>query len=115
MPTNHKGTGGIDIMSNAREEYDDLKSELKRLSRKVEQIATESSETIIQKAEDMFDNVKEELVDRVDSVIEGTKDTTKKVNDYVEDNPWQVAALVLGLGFILGVAVSQRKQSGQAD
>lgn len=115
MPSNHKGTGGADIVNNARAEYEDLKSELRRLTRKVEQVATESSETIIQKAEDMFDNVKEELVDRVDSVIEGTKDTTKKINDYVEDNPWQVAAFVLGVGFVLGMAVSQRRSPGRED
>ena len=47
---------------------------------------------------------------RINSVIQGSKEGGKKVDQYVKENPWLTAVIALSIGFITGLLVKGKKK-----
>ena len=72
------------------------------------------------RAEDMVEEGSDQMEDMIDDVKDRaskTWDTTKRqarkgasqIQDYAEDNPWQVAAIAAGVGLLIGALLMRRR------
>ena len=97
-------------MNNTKQEFQDLKAELHRIIQKAEPIVKELGKSISQEAEKIFSNMTGDFSSRINSVIQGSKEGGKKVDQYVKENPWLTAVIALSIGFVAGLMVKNKKK-----
>ncbi len=97
-------------MNNTKQEFEDVKAEINRIIQKAEQIAKEAGKSISQEAEKIFGNLSGDFGSRINSVIQGSKEGGKKVDQYVKENPWLTAVIALSIGFVAGLLVKGKKK-----
>jgi ElaB/YqjD/DUF883 family membrane-anchored ribosome-binding protein len=97
-------------MNTTKQEFEDIKAEINKIIQKAEQLAKEAGKSISQEAEKIFGNMTGDLGSRINSVIQGSKEGGKKVDQYVKENPWLTAVIALSIGFITGLLVKSRRK-----
>ncbi len=97
-------------MGNTNQEFEDFKTEFRKIIQKAEPIVKEIGESIGQKAEKILGNMTGELNSSVNSLLQGTKESGKKVDQYVKEHPWLTAVMALTAGFIAGLLVKSTKK-----
>ena len=97
-------------MNNTKQEFEDVKAEINKIIQKAEQIAKEAGKSIRQEAEKIFGNMTGDFGSRINSVIQGSKEGGKKVDQYVKENPWLTAVIALSIGFITGLLMKSKKK-----
>lgn len=97
-------------MNNTKQEFEDIKAEINRIIQKAEPIVKEIGKSISQEAEKIFGNMTGDFSSRINSVIQGSKEGGKKVDQYVKENPWLTAVIALSIGFITGLLVKGKKK-----
>lgn len=97
-------------MNNTKQEFEDVKAEINRIIQKAEPIVKEIGEAISQEAEKIFGNMTGDFSSRINSVIQGSKEGGKKVDQYVKENPWLTAVIALSIGFITGLLMKSKKK-----
>ena len=106
-------------MNNTRHELDELKSEIKKLHRKVES-AAHTAEPLTEKASEAFEKIREQLKERMDAAreeiggrvenaVDSVKETGEEVNLYVKENPWKAALIGAGIGILAGWLFTRSK------
>ena len=105
---NFNRRGEIKHMNNTRDELDELKTEMRKLHKKVEAIASES-EPLLDKAADVYGRIKEQIKDQVDDTLQSTQKAREDVNEYMKENPWQIALVSLGVVLLAGWLAARRK------
>lgn len=53
-------------------------------------------------------NVKEQLIDAEDVLIEHTKEAAKVADQYVHDNPWKAIGISACVGALVGMLIARR-------
>lgn len=97
-------------MNDTKQEFEDIKAEINKIIRKAELLAKEAGKSISQEAEKIFGNTTGDFGSRINSVIQGSKEGGKKVDQYVKENPWLTAVMALAIGFIAGLFVKNKKR-----
>jgi ElaB/YqjD/DUF883 family membrane-anchored ribosome-binding protein len=97
-------------MNNTKQEFEDVKAEINKIIQKAEPIVKEIGEAISQEAEKIFGNMTGDFSSRINSVIQGSKEGGKKVDQYVKENPWLTAVIALSIGFITGLLMKSKKK-----
>ncbi len=99
-------------MNNTKQEqeFEDFKTELRKIIQKAEPIVKEIGESIGQKAEKILGNMTGELNSSVNTIFQRTKEGGKKVDQYVKENPWLIALVALSIGFIAGLLMTSKKK-----
>jgi ElaB/YqjD/DUF883 family membrane-anchored ribosome-binding protein len=85
----------------------DLKKQVQELSDRLEELAGTAQETAKGYLEDLGE-VPEAIQDGLDSAKHSVKKVGGQVNDYVKENPWQVAGIAAAVGFVLAMASRRR-------
>lgn len=97
-------------MNNTKQEFEDVKAEFNKIIQKAEQLAKEAVKSIGQETEKIFGNMTGDFGSRINSVIQGSKEGGKKVDQYVKENPWLTAVMALAIGFIAGLFMNNKKR-----
>jgi ElaB/YqjD/DUF883 family membrane-anchored ribosome-binding protein len=53
-------------------------------------------------------NVKEQLIDAEDAVIQRTREAAKATDEYVHENPWKAIGISACVGAIVGMLIARR-------
>lgn len=97
-------------MNNTKQEFEDVKAEFNKIIQKAELLAKEAVKSIGQETEKIFGNMPGDFGSRINSVIQGSKEGGKKVDQYVKENPWLTAVMALAIGFIAGLFMNNKKR-----
>lgn len=99
-------------MARSRAEYDEIKSDMEKLSKKLESVAAvaDAPSAILERAQEIIDNGREQLKSQMDTMAKATKKAGKKVTGFVEENPWQVAGAVLAVGALTAYLVNKSQK-----
>lgn len=58
-----------------------------------------------------MDAFKEKFNEARDTVVEKTKDYARVTNNYVNENPWIAVGISTGIGFLLGMMITNRRSN----
>src|SRR5581483_9213184 len=99
-------------MARSRAEYDEIKSDMEKLSKKLESVAAvaEAPTALMDKAQEILSNGREQLKTQIDSMVKSTKKASKRVSGFVQENPWQVAGAVLAASALTAYLVNKNQK-----
>ena len=89
-------------MDYNRAELDELKTELKKLGKKIDRVAGESLS-----AGEVLNRVREQFNGRAHAAAEVTTKTWDEVDGFVAETPWKAAGIGLLAGFAAGWLMNQ--------
>lgn len=89
---NHQSSHSTRSRAESTSEIHDLRSEVKRLAGRIEEIAEDSAEPILDRAAEVYERMKEQVQEQVESALKSTRKTRDQVQTYVKRNPWKAAA-----------------------
>ena len=70
------------------------------LSPRTEELKTQAMETVRK--------VSDQLNEQANYLRDATASARYNTQDFIQNNPWESVAIAVGIGFLLGVAVSRR-------
>lgn len=97
-------------MDNTNQEFEDLKTEFRKIIQKAEPIVKEIGASVSKKAEKILGDMSGELNSSMNSLFQGTKEGGKKVDQYVKEHPWLTAVMALTIGFMAGLFLKSTKK-----
>lgn len=97
-------------MDNTNQEFEDLKTEFRKIIQKAEPIVKEIGASVGKKAEKILGDMSGELNSSMNSLFQGTKEGGKKVDQYVKEHPWLTAVMALTIGFMAGLFLKNTKK-----
>ncbi len=53
-------------------------------------------------------NAKDELLHLKKQIVDTTRETAKKTDAYVHENPWQAAGLAAAIGLVVGLLITRK-------
>jgi ElaB/YqjD/DUF883 family membrane-anchored ribosome-binding protein len=101
-------------MPSRNREVADLKKQIKDLTDRLSELGENHADELTDRASDFLDHGRDKAGEWLDSlrdqgyqVGKRAKRMAKNAEDYVQDNPWRVAAGALALGVIAGFLLSR--------
>ncbi len=99
-----KNSNNKQVVTEIRNELEDLKQNLKGAFSK-------SGEILSDKSKALMDNTIESFHERMEKITDAVKEKSQNVDNVVREYPWQTAGAALALGLLTGFLVGRSSKN----
>lgn len=93
-------------MSRSEQKIEELKDQILQLQEEIKNISEDNVAEIKDRAKEVYESAKKKFDDTRDKTVE----LGKRTDRYVHENPWQVVAVSVLVGMVLGgIIINSRK------